>query len=140
MSSYFIYLLYVIIPLSLTAFLFPIGSVAGKEVKQRPPAYVFGIAWTILYLFIAGSWYLTRNESYARLLFVILIASLCLWIAIYRYNKKCALWCIAACVTISLGVNMWCMKVNTTAGFLLIPLTGWLMFAAMLNFREIDLL
>ena len=48
------------------------GKDSGKSIKFRPPGYIFGIVWPILYLLMSISAY--RNfDSIARLFFIQLL-------------------------------------------------------------------
>lgn len=134
----------------ITSALFNVGKSAGASVKSRPPPIVFGIVWPILYLLIGLSWINSRNHNDSKItdiMYMILIFLLCLWIIVYKYNKKAALYVLLLCLTSTLFIIVYNLrnhidykesnKTNNSA-LLLIPLSTWLLFAIMLNNTEVN--
>lgn len=114
---------------------------AGASVPSRPPGWVFGVVWPILYILIGLSWVQLRKQkdkTTVDVLFTLLIIILNSWIAVYSCakQKKTALYILVISVAISLAT--WGYSVGTTQMFYLTPLVAWLLFAAMLNFTEVN--
>lgn len=129
-----VYLLFPIISGAITAAICPMGSNTGSNVKFRPPPFVFGIVWPILYLLLGTAWVLSSHRS---LLYLIFTLSLCMWIVTY------------SCLGSKLGAA-WVLLVNLVAGLvtlvlstktsqaLLCPLIGWLLFALLMNTTDVQ--
>lgn len=108
----------------------------------NPPAWVFGPAWTLLYVMMAtAAWFVWREggwkqQGLALSMFVLQWALNALWTPIFfgwhrpglAFAEIVLLW-LALCVTI---VLFW--RVSSTAGWLLAPYLAWVTFAAALNF------
>ena len=128
--------------------LFRVGSSAGENINARPPPYVFGIAWTILYLLLGYSWIKLRGVDKTNdILFICLVSLLCLWIVIYYYNKKYALYELLFCFMITFFIIIYNSNENSSASgglhkynLLLIPLLTWIFFATLLNYTEVNML
>ena len=113
---------------------------SGKEVKIRPPPWVFGLAWTVLYILIATSWcYALKDADNFRpyLFYTILNASLLSWIIVYSsYNNKIG---GVYALVISIICTIWCYTIgNTTSKLLITPLLGWLFLATLINVLEVS--
>ena len=73
---------------------------SGTNVKFRPPPYIFGIVWPILYLLLGLSW-IHSNPQQNQLvdgLFFTLSSLLAFWIVVYacRKDKKNAVFVMVA--------------------------------------------
>lgn len=127
--SFWKYLLAVAVPVTISSFLWPVGKTAGASLPQRPPAWVFGVVWPILYVLIALTWeQLPDSEKWIIPVFVFL---LCAWQALYKQNKIWGVWIIALAMTLALYIA----KIGSPV---FIPVLGWLMFAFALNFAEVQ--
>lgn len=117
----------------ITTTLCPMDKSDGIKLPQRPPAFVFGIIWPILYLLIGYCWSLSTSNI-EECLFWILNVLLCLWIVYWscRNDKKKSLYIIACCITTTLML----IKISKN-GIYLCPLFGWLIYAMMLNYHSI---
>lgn len=108
----------------------------------NPPAWVFGPAWTLLYVMMAvaawrvwrvGGW---RAQRGALVLFVVQWALNALWTPLFfglhrpdiAFAEIVALWCVLALTVRA----FW--RVERLAGALLLPYWAWVTFAAALNF------
>ena len=114
---------------------------AGSSVPARPPGWVFGVVWPILYILTGLSWVQLRkqkDETTVDILFSLLIVALNSWIVVYSCakQKKNALYVLIISVAIVLAT--WGYSVGTTEMFYLTPLVSWLLFATMLNFTEVN--
>ena len=116
-------------------------SSAGK-INARPPAYMFGVIWTILYICIGISWaFLARSNKTTwliDLLFSINIFLTFLWIILYSCKglKKAGLY-ILAFVFVS-TITLLNIARDSFTFYLLAPYIGWVLFALMLNFTEVN--
>ena len=124
----------------LTKFICPIDKNAGKLLKFRPPSWVFGVVWPILFIFLGISFMfnMRRNNSLLTFsLYVLLIISFSLWMYFYncKNNKRIAL----LVLLFSFGLSLGCFSVSyTTTKLLLCPLITWLLFAILMNKTEVQ--
>lgn len=114
-----------------------IGEGSGSTVKSRPPGYIFGIVWTLLYILIGISWVDSRKkykQNVVDLLYSLLILLLCIWIFLYgcKKNKKFAMYSILFSIMITIFILMYSLS------YYLVPLLIWLLFALLLNFEEVN--
>lgn len=107
---------------------------SGAIVKFRPPAWVFGIVWPILYLLLGLAW--VKSKEYT-LYFVVLIILLNLWLIVYacQNNKIGGIYIIFLSI---LALLYLFASVHKTSKYLLAPLLVWLLFAAFLNTFEVQ--
>lgn len=129
---------YVLVPLIsglLTTFFFPVGPNSGINVKFRPPAFIFGIVWPILYIFMGLAWNLSLDETNY---YWVLNTFLCLWSIVYSKNKTAATWVLLSCLIVNLCTIL--VSSNIHAKLLLSPLFGWLIFALLMNTTEVQYL
>lgn len=131
-------LLYLFFPMLsgyLTASFCPMKSNSGSNVKFRPPAYVFGIVWPILYLMLGSAWIFSKERTMFYLLFSLLLSS---WIVMFSClkNKKKASWILLANVTMCIALMVVSKKQSQ---LLLTPLLGWLLFALLMNVVDVQI-
>ena len=107
---------------------------AGKSVKFRPPSWVFGVVWPILYLLLGYSW--TQSREYSVYYFL-LIVLLNMWLVVYvcRNNKVAGIYIILLSILSLLYIFI---SVKTTIKYYLAPLLIWLLFALFLNTFEVQ--
>jgi tryptophan-rich sensory protein len=126
----------------LTGALCPLRN-AGSSIPARPPGYVFGIMWTLLYILVGLAWiYASRIHWMYDVAFLALSLLLASWTVVYGCGngKKAALYILllnllaATMITISLVLHgcFWALS--------LVPLVIWLIFATMLNYTEVNAL
>jgi len=113
---------------------------SGKNVKFRPPSYIFGIVWPILYILLGLSWVnsIKNNKNiWIDRMFLALSSLLALWIIFYSCmkDKEKALYVLLISMTI-LGLLM--VLIPTNSKLMLIPLTVWLSFAILMSTTEIQ--
>lgn len=139
-------MLIIFIPLLLSfviTFICPMSRDSGASIKARPPGFVFGIVWPILYIMVGLSWYYTKTEytSVISIMFMINLILNYLWVYLYscRGNKLYALWDIVLMIVSTLGLIIYLTKVNIVSSMLLIPYFGWLLFATMLNYSIVNM-
>ena len=117
---------------------------AGKSVSFRPPPYVFGIVWPILYLLLGLSWIVSSSgvgaeKAYDTMKdssFLLIIVLLTSWIVVYGCNKnKIGGVYVIAC---SIGAVVLAMNlIPLEARLMLVPLLTWLLLALLLNAFEV---
>jgi tryptophan-rich sensory protein len=137
-------LVFIVLPMLIAFFISNkcnIGSSSGDQIPFRPSPKVFGIVWTILYIFIGYSWILSRNnKKYPKqiidLLYICLNITLNLWLYYYGCsesdnNKTKALYTIPIALLLTGAILM------NNKSFLLLPLMFWLFVAFMLNYTDV---
>lgn len=107
-----------------------------------PPAWVFPVAWSILYLMMGIASYFvviaeaeSKNKKIALILYAVQLAiNFCWSILFFRWNMKLLafVWLIILlCIVIICVVCF--LKIRKLAAYFLIPYSVWLTFAAYLN-------
>ena len=128
------YLLLPLISGYITAFFCPMKKSAAKNVVFRPPSYVFGIVWPILYLMLGYAWVNSKNLS---IWYLGVTLSLCLWLIVYscQNNKEGAI----GINLLSILLVLICYTLSDTLSkLLLLPLLVWLGFALLLSLFDIS--
>tara|TARA_R110002074_G_scaffold122387_1_gene257045 strand:+ start:994 stop:1449 length:456 start_codon:yes stop_codon:yes gene_type:complete len=123
-----------------------VGKEAGESVKFRPPSYVFGIAWTILYICLGLSWFFSNkdgkdaNKLLINIMFSLVILALTMWLVVYACgkNKLGGIYVLLLSVLMTLGA--YTVAPTTLSKLLICPLLIWLMFATLLNIFEVQLI
>ena len=112
---------------------------SGVNVKFRPPPYIFGIVWPILYVLIGLSWVQSnpRQNQMIDGLFFTLSSLLAVWIVVYacRKDKKNAVFVMVA---ILLSIAMLMVLIPKTSQLMLVPLGVWILFALLLSTTEVQ--
>lgn len=107
-----------------------------------PPAWLFGPAWSVLYLLMAISAWLVwrqygfRNAGRALTLFLIQLSANALWTWLFfawRQGGLALAELITLWVMIAVTIAMF-WKLHRVAAVLLLPYLCWVAFAGMLNF------
>ena len=112
-----------------------------------PPAAVFPIAWTILYIMIALSLFfyikdgLRQEKIIPLVIFITQIILNLLWTPVFfeSHDIKLAFFIIIALIILVFINIILFYKKSKTAAFLLIPYFLWLIFASYLNYEIIKL-
>ncbi len=114
---------------------------SGSTVRFRPPSFIFGIVWPILYLLIGFSWIQATDSislnNYIDLLFISLSLLLGLWIIVYACmeNKLGSLYVM---FVIILNLLFLMILIPTKSRLLLSPLCVWLAYATLILATEIQ--
>ena len=128
-----------------------LGSIVGNVMNGfdginkpafTPPAIVFPIAWTILYILMGISSYLifesdSSEKDSALLIYGIQLVINSLW-TFFFFNLKWFLFSFVLVLIILLLVIVMIIKfykINKTAAYLQIPYVVWLIFAAILSYN-----
>lgn len=111
----------------------------------QPDGWVFGVAWTILYVFIGVALALILNARSARLRWV----GVGLWCAQFLLNLiwsplffgahqiTSAFYLILVIFILSFATTLVFGRIRSLAAWLMVPYLAWLCFAAILN-KQID--
>jgi translocator protein len=112
-----------------------------------PPGWVFGVAWTILYIMLGVSLAMllhargAQKRERALILFGLSLAINFAWSPVFfgMHKMSLALSLIAAMIVCTIGLIFALWKIRIVAALLLYPYLGWLMFASALNYRIMQL-
>ena len=112
---------------------------SGITVKFRPPGYVFGIVWPVLYILLGLSWINSNPSSNKKveLLYFVLSSLLAYWIVVYacQKNKRNAVFIMLA-IILNIGILM--VQIPKKSQLYLVPLGIWLLFALLISTTEIQ--
>jgi tryptophan-rich sensory protein len=105
---------------------------AGVSVPGRPPAWVFGVVWSFLYVTMGLSWSWSKNDRmYAKI-----VTLCCLWMVVY----SCLQWTVLPpLILMTVCVHAWKLalsKSSTTHRLVALPLALWTTYASYLNSYE----
>lgn len=106
-----------------------------------PPAYVFPIVWTILYVLMGISSYIIYNSDNPasgkalKIYILQLFFNFCWSIIFFRFNLYlfALIWLVVLIVLIYMMIREF-YKISPWAAYLQIPYLLWCIFAALLNF------
>jgi translocator protein len=130
------------------------GQLAGAGTGNRwfealakpeimPPGWIFGLAWTVLYILMGLALAIilharrARGRRIAVALFVVQLAMNLAWQPTFFvvHDVKAALWLIVDLAAVATIVAVLFARIRIGAGLLMLPYVGWLLFAALLNFQ-----
>jgi len=108
-----------------------------------PPGWVFGAAWTILYILLGLSLAMVLHAKGAKgreraiILFVLQLLLNFVWSPVFFGLHKVApaLSIVAAMLVVAVVMILLVWRIRIVAALLLFPYLGWLMFAVALNFE-----
>jgi len=120
---------------------------ALSKPQMMPPGWVFGAAWTILYVLLGLSLAVVLHARGAEKrrralgLFGIQLLLNYAWSPVFFAFHQIgpALSIIAAMIVATFALILVVWKIRPLAGLLLYPYLGWLMFAGLLNFQIMSL-
>ena len=112
---------------------------SGVNVKFRPPPFVFGIVWPILYILLGLSWINSNPDKNMNIevMFFVLSSLLAYWIVVYacQKNKKNAVFVMLAIV---LNISLLMVQIPKKSQLYLVPLAVWIFFAMLLSTTELQ--
>jgi tryptophan-rich sensory protein len=126
------------------------GSGAGNRwfdalVKpdMMPESWVFGLAWTLIYILLGIAIAIilharrARGRGLAITFFVIQLAMNLAWSPLFfsAHEVKAAFWLIVALIAVASITTMAFARIRIGAGLLMLPYVAWLVFAALLTFQ-----
>jgi benzodiazapine receptor len=108
-----------------------------------PPGWVFGAAWTILYILLGLALALVLHargasgRGLAVALFVLQLLLNFAWSPIFfaYHEVGAAFWTILAMILLSAGAAILFWRIRRAAGLLMLPYIAWLGFAATLTWQ-----
>ncbi|MGA9581918.1 MAG: TspO/MBR family protein [Allosphingosinicella sp.] len=108
-----------------------------------PPGWMFGVAWTILYILLGFALALilhargARGRGLALGLFVLQLLLNYAWSPLFfaYHEVNAAFWTILAMILISAVAAVLFWRIRRSAGLLMLPYLAWLCFAATLNWQ-----
>ena len=113
----------------------------SDDVPFRPPAWVFGVVWPILYALLGFAWYRTSVTfgalSFPSASYLLTSILLALWLVVYSCWKqvKNAVFVLLACV-LSVAFNI--ALSAKSESLMVIPLLVWVSFATLMNATLVD--
>jgi translocator protein len=107
-----------------------------------PPGWLFGVAWTILYILLGFALALILSShgparTAAVLLFGMQMAMNFAWSPVFFGGGE-IIWALAIIVTmllLSIAATLLFFRINKAAGLMMLPYLAWLSFAALLNYE-----
>ena len=119
---------------------------ALRKPELMPPGWVFGAAWTILYILLGLSLAMVlhargaENRKRALILFGAQLLLNFAWSPVFfaYHQPTLALSIIAAMVVGCFALILVVWRIRVVAGLLLYPYLGWLMFAGLLNYEIVN--
>ena len=118
-----------------------IGKNAGNKVKFRPPPYVFGLVWPILFMLFGLSWVIASKNSNNTTICVMTYATAALFLGLWTYVYGCLKMKKEACwvILLSLATLLAAFSQGSEASKILIsPLIAWIIFALFMNTTEVQ--
>ena len=112
--------------------------------KGAPAPVVFTLVWSALYVFMGAASFLiwrdtekfaAKKPDVSLIYYFILLAAAFLWpILFFNLNMRllAAAW-LAVMIALAVTVMLKFLKINKTAGYMMIPLLVWLTYALYLN-------
>ena len=108
-----------------------------------PPGWVFGVAWTILYVLLGLALALilhargARGRGLALSLFLLQLVLNFAWSPIFfaSHEVAAAFWTILAMIGLSLATAVLFWRIRRSATLLMLPYLAWLGFAALLTWQ-----
>jgi len=124
-----------------TASAIPTWYAALSKPFFAPPNWLFGPAWTLLYILMAVSLYLVWSKGFSKnrkpiFLFAIQLFLNALWsLAFFGLRNPAAGFAVIVLLWISIVATMLAFKkADKKAAWLLVPYILWVSFASVLNF------
>lgn len=117
---------------------------AGRGVPVRPPGWVFGLCWFVIYVCLGESWVLSwradrAGQALTHTVFSALTIVLAAWIVVYaKKGAMAAMYVMIMSIVLSVMAALLASRRRTLAGILVAPLVGWLVFASILNAEEVN--
>jgi benzodiazapine receptor len=108
-----------------------------------PPGWVFGAAWTVLYILLGLSLAMVlhargaKSRQRALMLFALQLLLNFAWSPLFFafHQVAAALSIIAAMIVLTVAMVFVIWRIRMLAALLLYPYLGWLMFASVLNYQ-----
>jgi len=120
-----------------------IGKNAGKNVLFRPPSWVFGIVWPVLFLLFGISWEIANKNCDSKYLCMIIYSITCILLGLWSivYSDKCGNSKKGASLILLLVIAAELASFsqgNNISKILITPLIAWSIFALIMNTTEVQ--
>jgi len=142
--NYKLLILNIIIPLIIGGIGTLLGNPSNYSIINKPsfspPAFIFPIVWTILYILMGISAYMImisdnkdKNKAYGIYLVQLIVNGLwSLFFFRFKWYLFSFLWIILLISLVIIMIDKF-YKINKIAGYLQLPYLLWLIFASILN-------
>ncbi len=118
-----------------------------QKASFQPPAWLFPVAWSVLYVLLGLALAIVLNARGSRLrtratiFFVVAFALNLTWSPVFfgMHQARLGLVLIAAMLGVALMTTTLFFRVRRTAGLLMLPYIAWLCLAMALNFEIVRL-
>ena len=130
---------YIAVPLVLGAIVGLITKNQSSNYDGIVPGFVFPIVWSILYILMGISSYIVRDDKELMNIYKVNLGINILWPIIFFSLKLRVLaffWILILILVVGYMIYRFYNK-NKISAYLLIPYILWLVFASVLNLREI---
>lgn len=115
--------------------------------EAQPPGWVFGAAWTVLYIMIGTAFAMifhARGAPLRGLAIILFLAQFALnlfWSPLFfgMHQVSAAFWLLTAIFVLSIMTTVVFGRIRKAAAWLMVPYLAWLCFAGILN-KQIDIL
>ena len=110
-------------------------SLDGLTTPFNIPNIIFPLVWSILYLLMSISYYLVSNRQNTKGIYALQLFFNTMWTIIFfglKWRLFAFIWLIALFIIVIIMLTRY-IKINKTAGYLLIPYALWIIFAGYLN-------
>lgn len=133
MDIRFVFGLYVL--LTIVSVSCGIDKLTGVSVRMRPPAWVFGVVWPVLYLCL---WYSSVLDSSRDWMYSVLFFMLFMWPLVYGCQGRKRMGVYVLLLSLFWNVVMLVSTSHIQSRLYLVPSAVWLMFALLLNILEVE--
>ena len=113
----------------------------SDDIPYRPPAWVFGVVWPILYALLGIAWFRTAVAfgvlSVPSASYLATSLMLALWLVVYscwRQVKNAVFVLLASVLCVAFNIAL-SAKTET---LMVIPLLVWVSFATLMNSAQVD--
>lgn len=132
------------------------GQIAGSGEENRwfnalakpdaqPPGWIFGMAWTILYVMMGTAFAMILHargapfRGVAIILFLVQYMFNLFWSPLFfgMHQVTAAFWLLLIIFLLALGTTLVFGRIRKAAAWLMVPYLAWLSFAGVLN-KQID--
>lgn len=108
----------------------------SSNIPFRPPAWVFGVVWPILYILLGIAWFRTAVTfgfvSFASGSYLLTSLLLTLWLVVYsclRQTKNAVFVLLASVLSVAFNIAL----SDDPERLMLLPLIVWISFATLMN-------
>ena len=100
--------------------------------EKAPPSWVFGPAWTVLYLMMGLAWHKNTSTTASRY-FILQLALNFAWTPVFFGMRRPDIALVLLCALIVTASLATYTMSNATSTWLMVPYLAWLLYALWLN-------